>query len=183
MSPSPNDTQPRSPAQLAAIAITAVAAVSLAACTPSDLDPGDQEVEPTPGTEPAEGTGEAAASTSPPHVEHEMPGGLTGEHPRDREDEVPDREAEESRDESEPAETGEDPAEEPTPAPLEGRLIALDPGHNGANFDTPDEIAREVDDGVGPCIDERGAFGQDVGADLMISIHADGASEDAHGFH
>lgn len=132
-----------------------------------------------------------------------------------------------------PEEPAEESVEEPAPAPLDGRLIAIDPGHNGGNFDAPDEIAREVDagpetkqcntvgavaddgyrestfnielarrlramleargaevvmtredgDGVGPCIDERGTFGQDTGADLMISIHADGAAEDGHGFH
>lgn len=132
------------------------------------------------------------------------------------------------------------PVEQPAPdsddgrAPgLDGRVIALDPGHNGGNFDAPGEINRPVDaggftkpcnttgtatqdgyrestfnlevaehlrvrleaagatvhltrtddDGVGPCIDVRGTFGQQVGADLTISIHADGAGADARGFH
>lgn len=116
---------------------------------------------------------------------------------------------------------------------LEGSVIALDPGHNGGNFDAPGEINRPVDaggftkpcnttgtatqdgyrestfnlevaellrarleaagasvhltrtddDGVGPCIDVRGTFGQKVGADLTISIHADGADAGARGFH
>ncbi len=116
---------------------------------------------------------------------------------------------------------------------LDGRVIALDPGHNGGNFDAPEEINRQVDagglmkacnttgtatpdgyrestfnlevaelvrtgleeagaqvhmtrsddDGVGPCIDERGTIGQRVGADLTLSIHADGAAVDARGFH
>lgn len=229
MSLSPHGTLTRSTGPLTAIAITALA--GLAACGPTDPDPGGQEREAAPRTEPAEDGGEPAASTSPPNVEHEMPSGVTGEHPRDRDDE------ETEPAESAPAETAEqpaeEPAEEPTTAPLDGRLIALDPGHNGGNFDAPEEIAREVDagtktkrcntvgavsddgyrestfnielaerlramleargadvvltregdDGVGPCIDERGTFGQDVGADLMISLHADGAGEDAHGFH
>lgn len=229
MTPSPNETLTRSPSRLLVIAITAVVAVSLAACAPSEPHPGDQEAGDSSGSGSTEDTGEPAASTSPAEAEHEMPGGVTGEDPRDREDEEPDPGAEES----EPAGTDEEPAEMATPLPLSGRLIALDPGHNGGNFDAPDEIARVVDagpetkpcntvgavsedgyrestfnielaerlramleargaeviltregdDGVGPCIDERGTFGQDMGTDLLISIHADGAPENAHGFH
>ncbi len=35
----------------------------------------------------------------------------------------------------------------------------------------------------GPCIDVRGLFGKRVGADLEVSMHADGAASSAHGFH
>ncbi len=35
----------------------------------------------------------------------------------------------------------------------------------------------------GPCIDERGQFGKLVGARLMVSLHADGASASDRGFH
>lgn len=35
----------------------------------------------------------------------------------------------------------------------------------------------------GPCVDTRGAFGAKVRAELMVSIHADGASGSARGFH
>lgn len=34
----------------------------------------------------------------------------------------------------------------------------------------------------GPCVDERGKFGASVGADLMLSIHADGADSAGYGF-
>lgn len=34
----------------------------------------------------------------------------------------------------------------------------------------------------GPCVNERGAFGAKVGADLMLSIHADGADSAGYGF-
>lgn len=34
----------------------------------------------------------------------------------------------------------------------------------------------------GPCVNERGAFGAKVGADLMLSIHADGADSSGYGF-
>jgi N-acetylmuramoyl-L-alanine amidase len=117
--------------------------------------------------------------------------------------------------------------------PLAGRIIALDPGHNGGNAAHPEQVNRPVDaggftkpcntvgastdagysearynldvallvrvhleergatvrltrdtnDGVGPCIDERGRFGGSVGADVLVSIHADGAPADASGFH
>ena len=35
----------------------------------------------------------------------------------------------------------------------------------------------------GPCIDERGRFPARVGADLLVSLHADGAAEGESGFH
>jgi len=44
-------------------------------------------------------------------------------------------------------------------------------------------LTREDDDGVGPCVDVRGRFAEDVDADLLISIHANGtASPSAEGF-
>jgi N-acetylmuramoyl-L-alanine amidase len=123
--------------------------------------------------------------------------------------------------------------ERPDPTPLRGRVIALDPGHNGGNKDHIAEIARQVwigtmwkpcnqtgtatksgypeprftilvaravkarlehlgavvhmtrttNDGWGPCVDVRGRFGAKVGAELMVSIHADGATSSARGFH
>lgn len=39
-------------------------------------------------------------------------------------------------------------------------------------------LTREDDDGVGPCVDERGRFGQEHDADAVVSIHGNG-SEDA----
>ena len=35
----------------------------------------------------------------------------------------------------------------------------------------------------GPCVDARGRFGGKVGARLTVSVHADGAGPDEHGFH
>jgi N-acetylmuramoyl-L-alanine amidase len=35
----------------------------------------------------------------------------------------------------------------------------------------------------GPCVDARGEFGERVGARLMVSLHADGASSSGRGFH
>lgn len=42
---------------------------------------------------------------------------------------------------------------------------------------------RSDDDGVGPCVDERGRAGEAAGADAVVSIHADGASARSSGFH
>ncbi|WP_181273354.1 N-acetylmuramoyl-L-alanine amidase [Brevibacterium oceani] len=43
-------------------------------------------------------------------------------------------------------------------------------------------LSRKDNKGVGPCVDERGTFADD--ADLLVSIHADGAeSTSAKGFH
>ena len=44
-------------------------------------------------------------------------------------------------------------------------------------------LTRPDDDGVGPCVDERGTAGQRAGADAVVSIHADGADAGDSGFH
>lgn len=113
-----------------------------------------------------------------------------------------------------------------------GKLVVIDPGHNGNNWKHTSEINRQVDaggftkacnttgtasgdltetafnlavaqrlsallsargikvvltrsdnDGWGPCIDERGQIAARAGADLLVSIHADGSSAGNHGFH
>jgi N-acetylmuramoyl-L-alanine amidase len=116
--------------------------------------------------------------------------------------------------------------------PLQGAVIALDPGHDGGNATHPAitsrlvfigtrwkrcnsvgastasgypehrlnfSVARKVkarlealgatvyltrsdDTGVGPCIDVRGRLGGNVHADLMVSIHGDGAPSSDRGF-
>lgn len=119
--------------------------------------------------------------------------------------------------------------------PLEGTVVAVDPGHNPGNFLYPDKINRLVDAGTlrkacdttgtatnggyreadltwdvavrlrrileargatvvltrpgrtrpawGPCITERAARGNRAGADVAISIHADGGPAGGRGFH
>ncbi|MGY1711341.1 N-acetylmuramoyl-L-alanine amidase [Geodermatophilus sp. SYSU D00758] len=44
-------------------------------------------------------------------------------------------------------------------------------------------LTRDADAGWGPCIDERAAVANRAGADLLLSLHADGAAASAHGFH
>jgi N-acetylmuramoyl-L-alanine amidase len=44
-------------------------------------------------------------------------------------------------------------------------------------------LTRPDDDGVGPCVDERGTAGQRAGAAAVVSIHADGAPPGGRGFH
>lgn len=44
-------------------------------------------------------------------------------------------------------------------------------------------LTRTDNEGWGPCITERAATGNRVGADVVISIHADGGPEDGRGFH
>jgi N-acetylmuramoyl-L-alanine amidase len=44
-------------------------------------------------------------------------------------------------------------------------------------------LTRTDDDGVGPCVDERGHAGESAGADAVVSIHADGAASRGTGFH
>lgn len=119
------------------------------------------------------------------------------------------------------------------PAPLAGRVVALDPGHQLGNSRFPRRIAEPVWVGFwkpcnttgtatnggfpeatfawlvarrlqsrleehgatvrltrttnslddwGPCVDERGRFGAKVGADLMVSLHGDGAAPGTRGF-
>jgi N-acetylmuramoyl-L-alanine amidase len=117
--------------------------------------------------------------------------------------------------------------------PLDGKVVVIDPGHNGGNYRNPAAINRLVDvltqqkacdttgtstndgfseaaftwdvstrlrkilknrgatvkltrsgnDGVGPCITERAAIGNDADADAAISVHADGAAPANRGFH
>lgn len=127
-------------------------------------------------------------------------------------------------------------ATEAPPAPaaevLAGRVIVVDPGHNGANAKYPAQInqlvdaggfqkacnttgtasgdltesrfnwetaqrlrsmleaagatvvlTRPSDDGWGPCVDQRGLMAERSKADLLVSIHADGADPSASGFH
>ncbi|MFZ4434511.1 MAG: N-acetylmuramoyl-L-alanine amidase [Microthrixaceae bacterium] len=44
-------------------------------------------------------------------------------------------------------------------------------------------MTRDSDDGVGPCISERAAIGNFAGADVALSIHADGSGAGNRGFH
>lgn len=44
-------------------------------------------------------------------------------------------------------------------------------------------LTRPDDAGVGPCVDERGMLAGERDADLLVSIHADGAAGSGHGFH
>ena len=44
-------------------------------------------------------------------------------------------------------------------------------------------LTRDADAGWGPCIDERAAIANQAGADLLLSLHADGAAASASGFH
>ncbi|GAB2510709.1 N-acetylmuramoyl-L-alanine amidase [Nocardia heshunensis] len=44
-------------------------------------------------------------------------------------------------------------------------------------------MSRDSDDGIGPCVNDRGTLGNRVGAAAVVSIHADGAPAGDHGFH
>jgi len=116
---------------------------------------------------------------------------------------------------------------------LRGKVVVIDPGHNGGNSRHTSQIARKVeigngskacdttgtetnagyaesaftfdvstrlaallraqgatvvltradDRGVGPCINQRAAVGNEAHADAAISIHGDGAAAAGHGFH
>jgi N-acetylmuramoyl-L-alanine amidase len=44
-------------------------------------------------------------------------------------------------------------------------------------------LTRDANAGWGPCIDERAAVANRAGADLLLSLHADGAAPGGHGFH
>ena len=121
-----------------------------------------------------------------------------------------------------------------SPAPA-GKVVVLDPGHNGGNASHPAEInalvpagrgqekacnttgtatnagysehafnwdvanrveadlkakgvtvvmTRSSDTGVGPCVNERAAIGNNANAAAVVSIHADGSdTAGSHGFH
>jgi N-acetylmuramoyl-L-alanine amidase len=143
-----------------------------------------------------------------------------------------------------PAPTTVTSASPPSPSPSSvaapppvaaGKVVVLDPGHNGGNGSHPAEINRKVpagrgqtkpcnttgtatnagypehaftwdvsqrvgealaakgirvvytrqnDTGVGPCVDQRAAIGNNANADAVVSIHADGSTAaGANGFH
>jgi N-acetylmuramoyl-L-alanine amidase len=44
-------------------------------------------------------------------------------------------------------------------------------------------LTRPNDSGVGPCVDQRAAIGNQAGVAAVVSIHSDGAAPDGHGFH
>lgn len=44
-------------------------------------------------------------------------------------------------------------------------------------------LTRPDDTGIGPCVNDRAAVGNDAAADAVVSIHADGAAGSAHGFY
>ncbi|MEV1174960.1 N-acetylmuramoyl-L-alanine amidase [Nonomuraea sp. NPDC049784] len=44
-------------------------------------------------------------------------------------------------------------------------------------------FTRPDDKGVGPCVTERAAIGNEARADAVLSIHGDGAAPGGHGFH
>ncbi len=44
-------------------------------------------------------------------------------------------------------------------------------------------MTRDSDDGVGPCVNERAAIGNDNNADVVVSIHGDGDDASAKGFY
>lgn len=44
-------------------------------------------------------------------------------------------------------------------------------------------LTRPDDAGVGPCVDQRAAIGNQPGVAAVVSIHADGAPSAGHGFH
>lgn len=45
-------------------------------------------------------------------------------------------------------------------------------------------MTRDNDTGIGPCVDQRAAIGNQSGAAAVVSIHADGSTNaGAHGFH
>lgn len=45
-------------------------------------------------------------------------------------------------------------------------------------------LTRPDDNGIGPCVDQRAAIGNQSGALAVVSIHADGSTNaNAHGFH
>ncbi len=59
------------------------------------------------------------------------------------------------------------------------QVLAADLRQRGATV----VLTRDSDDGWGPCVDQRALTAQRVGADVIVSVHADGADPSASGFH
>ena len=208
----------------AALIATGLLAALLTACgTSADNDAQDPAAA-TPPAEPEQPRSPQTVYVHPPLVEEPVEPATPES---ERTPAVPDEEATDLEDDPEPQ------PEPTTRTPLTGIRIAIDPGHNGGNFDAPGvinelvdaggftkpcnttgavaadgyrestfnlevalilrarliqlgaevEMTRVDDLGVGPCVDARGRFGGEVDADLLLSIHADGAPASARGFH
>ncbi len=121
-----------------------------------------------------------------------------------------------------------------TPGPVDGKVVVIDPGHNGGNAAHPEIIRKQVpagfgrykdcnttgtatnagypehafnwqvalslrdalqakgvtvvmtrdtDSGVGPCVNDRAAIGNQANADAVVSIHGDGEAPGVQGFY
>jgi N-acetylmuramoyl-L-alanine amidase len=193
----------------AAVLIAAV--LLLVGCTPAD--PTGGEAERALSNRPSVG------ATSPPDA-HDAPRAGPSTPPAASRATTPARPS--------PAVTSTRPA-----LPLHGRVIVIDPGHNGGNGQHVRQIARLVNaggfkkqcntvgsetrsgyleatfnwdvarrlatllrargarviltrtgnDGWGPCVNARGRLAARNHADLLVSIHADGAAASDQGFH
>lgn len=214
----------------AALLAVGVLALLLAACGSSGTGAPVDAQDPSAAAQPAEPEQPRSPQTvfvyPPPVEEPEEP-----ERPA-----TPEPERTPTVSDEDDATPADEPEPEPQPTsrtPLAGFRIAIDPGHNGGNFDVPQvinelvdaggftkpcnttgavaadgyrestfnielalilrarllqlgaevEMTRVDDLGVGPCIDVRGRFGGEVDADLLLSLHADGAPASASGFH
>ncbi len=79
------------------------------------------------------------------------------------------------------------PSPSPSPLPLAGRVVGIDPGHNGGNFSDPSFINQQIWNGTGyEACDTTGtqaadgfteaSFNFDVATDLRADLIADGAT-------
>lgn len=59
------------------------------------------------------------------------------------------------------------------------QLVAQELNQHGVKV----EFSRTDDTSVGPCVDQRAALANAMHPDAIVSIHADGATPDGHGFH
>jgi N-acetylmuramoyl-L-alanine amidase len=61
--------------------------------------------------------------------------------------------------------------------PLGGKVIGIDPGHNGRNWTAPRFLnkkeTRKNNHGVGPCVNRRARMLNRAHANVSIDIHAD----------
>jgi len=69
--------------------------------------------------------------------------------------------------------------------PLAGKIIGIDPGHNGRNWTDPARVVltRKNNHGLGPCVNKRAYILDRAHASVSIDIHADYGPSSGHDVH
>ena len=230
-----------------AVSIVAAAALLLVSCAApaQQAEPPSTSFSPTSSALPSgnpvtvPGLSTASSESPTPTPEPTTPSEEPTPEPEPTQVDTPEPEYTPEPEPAQPAPQEPPQTRDPAPQPQAasgggGRIVVIDPGHNGANAANPDIInapvdagfgqtkpcnttgtstnagyseheftwgvstrlqsilqdrgfdvrmTRTSDDGVGPCVNRRAAFGNDANAAVVVSVHGDGDDGGAQGFY